>query len=39
VPYGALAPGDDMRAHVAFFIELRGGRIASQREYSCFEPW
>jgi ketosteroid isomerase-like protein len=39
VPYGSLAPGDEMRAHIAFFIELRGGRIASQREYGCFEPF
>jgi ketosteroid isomerase-like protein len=39
VPYGPLAPGDQMRAHIAAFFELRGGRIVAQRSYDCYEPW
>jgi ketosteroid isomerase-like protein len=36
---GTLAPGFEMRAHFAMFFECRQGRIASQRNYDCFEPW
>lgn len=35
---GALATGGELRARLAVFIELRGGRIAAQRNYDCFEP-
>ena len=37
VPVGALPPGSEMRAHLAMFFEFRNGRIASQRNYDCFE--
>ena len=39
VPVGALAPGDEMRAHFAMFLEFEGGRIRAQRNYDCFEPF
>lgn len=39
VPIGPLAAGQTMSAHFAMFFELRDGRIASQRNYDCFEPW
>lgn len=39
IPFGALQAGDEMRAYIAFFVELRDGRIAAQRSYDCFEPW
>lgn len=39
VPLGSLAPGDEMRARFAIFIELRDGRIASQRNYDCFDAF
>ena len=39
IPFGILKPGDQMRAHFAVFIECRDGRIASQRNYDCFDPW
>jgi ketosteroid isomerase-like protein len=39
VPVGALAAGDEMRAHFAVFIELRDGQIVRQRNYDCFEPF
>ena len=39
VPIGSLAPGDVMRARFAVFITLRDGRIVSQRNYDCFEPF
>jgi len=39
MPVGSLASGQTMRAHFAMFFELREGRIASQRNYDCFEPW
>jgi ketosteroid isomerase-like protein len=39
VPLGSLIAGAIMRAHFAMFFELREGRICSQRNYDCFEPW
>lgn len=39
VPVGTLAAGSTMRAHFAMFFEMADGRIRSQRNYDCFEPW
>jgi ketosteroid isomerase-like protein len=39
VPLGTLPAGATMRAHFAMFFELADGRISSQRNYDCFEPW
>lgn len=39
VPLGALAAGATLRAHFAMFFELADGRIRTQRNYDCFEPW
>lgn len=39
VPFGKLAAGDTMRAHFAFFVTFRDGKIASQRNYDCFDPF
>jgi len=36
---GALAAGTRMRAHVAIFLDYRGGKIAAQRHYDCYEPF
>ena len=38
-PLGSLAAGATMMAHFAMFFELSDGRIRSQRNYDCFEPW
>jgi limonene-1,2-epoxide hydrolase len=37
VQIGSLQPGAEMKAHFAMFFELVDGRIASQRNYDCFE--
>lgn len=39
VPFGKLAAGDVMRAHLGMFITWRDGKIVSQRNYDCFEPF
>jgi ketosteroid isomerase-like protein len=39
VPLGSLPAGASMAAHFAMFFEFRDGRIASQKNYDCFEPW
>jgi ketosteroid isomerase-like protein len=39
IPLGTLAPGGEMRARFALFLELRGGKIFRQRNYDCFDPW
>jgi ketosteroid isomerase-like protein len=39
VPLGELEAGAEMRASFAMFFQFRGGRIALQRNYDCFEPW
>jgi ketosteroid isomerase-like protein len=38
-PFGNLAAGAKMRAHSAMFFIFEDGKIASQRNYDCFEPW
>lgn len=37
--FGSLAAGSQMRAHSAMFFQFRDGKIVSQRNYDCFEPW
>ncbi len=39
VPLGALAAGDVMTAHLGMFLTWRDGKIVSQRNYDCFEPF
>jgi ketosteroid isomerase-like protein len=39
VALGTLPAGHRMKAHFAMFFEIRNGRILSQRNYDCFEPW
>jgi ketosteroid isomerase-like protein len=39
VPIGSLPAGGQMRAHFAVFVDMREGRIASQRNYDCFDPF
>ena len=36
---GPSAPGQELRARFAVFLEFRDGRIARQRNYDCFDPW
>ena len=38
IAFGSLLAGSQMRAHSAMFFEFRDGKIASQRNYDCFEP-
>ena len=39
ITFGTLVAGSQMRAHSAMFFEFKDGKIASQRNYDCFEPW
>jgi len=39
IAIGALAAGQEMRAHFAVFLEFRDGKIVRQRNYDCFEPF
>ena len=39
IGFGSLAAGAQMRCHSAMFFEFKEGKIASQRNYDCFEPW
>ena len=39
VPVGSLPAGGEMRARFALFTEWRDGKIVSQRNYDCFDPW
>jgi ketosteroid isomerase-like protein len=37
--FGTLAVGSRMIAHSAMFFQFEDGKISSQRNYDCFEPW
>ncbi len=37
--FGTLTAGSKMRCHSSMFFEFRDGKISSQRNYDCFEPW
>jgi predicted ester cyclase len=39
VPFGSLPAGSEIRAYSAMFFEFKDGKIVSQRNYDCFEPW
>lgn len=39
VPMGELAAGGTMVVHSAMFFTFRGGRIASQHNFDCVEPF
>jgi ketosteroid isomerase-like protein len=39
IAFGNLAAGAEMRCHSAMFFEFAAGKIVSQRNYDCFEPW
>lgn len=39
ISFGSLAAGSEMRAHSAMFFEFADGKIVSERNYDCFEPW
>jgi ketosteroid isomerase-like protein len=39
VSFGALTAGSFMRCHSSMFFEFKNGKICSQRNYDCFEPW
>ena len=37
--FGNLSVGSQMRAHSAMFFQFKDGKVISQRNYDCFEPW
>jgi ketosteroid isomerase-like protein len=37
VPFQSIPVGGKMRAHFAAFIQFKGGKIVSQRNYDCYE--
>lgn len=39
MPLSDLAAGSQMRAYSAMFFQFNDGKIISQRNYDCFEPW
>ena len=39
VPLGTLQAGEVMRAHLGMFLTWREGKIVSQRNYDCYEPF
>ncbi len=39
IPFGNTPPGQKMHASFAIFLTFEGSRIASQRNYDCFEPF
>ena len=37
--FGSLGVGSQIRAHSAMFFQFKDGKLISQRNYDCFEPW
>ena len=37
LPFQNIAAGGQMRAHVAIFLTFKNGKIASQRNYDCYD--
>ena len=37
--FGTLAAGSQMRCYSAMFFQFQDGKISSQHNYDCFEPW
>lgn len=39
IPFGALVPGDSLKAHIATILKIVDGKIIEQRQYDCYEPF
>jgi ketosteroid isomerase-like protein len=39
VSYETIPKGGQMHARFAMFLQFRDGKIVSQRNYDCFDPW
>jgi ketosteroid isomerase-like protein len=39
ISFGNMAPGAEMGASIALFFRFCDGRISSQHNYDCFDPW
>jgi ketosteroid isomerase-like protein len=39
VPFGTIPAGGELTASFAVFFEMHEGRIRSQNNYDCFDPW
>jgi ketosteroid isomerase-like protein len=39
IPFGTIPAGGALTATVGVFFQLRDGKIASQNNYDCFDPW
>ena len=39
ISFGNMAPGAEMGASIAIFFRFYDGRISSQHNYDCFDPW
>ena len=39
IPFGVTPAGQPLRASFGMFLSFRDGRIASQRNYDCFDPF
>ncbi|MFN8631263.1 MAG: nuclear transport factor 2 family protein [Chloroflexota bacterium] len=39
IPIGSVPAGGEMRARFAMFFTIREGRIATQHNYDCFDPF
>jgi len=39
VPMGALPAGGELHAQFGMFLQIRDGKILSQRNYDCYDPF
>jgi hypothetical protein len=39
IPFGAMAPGDELKAYIATILQFQDGLIVTQHQYDCYEPF
>ncbi|MCC6457718.1 MAG: nuclear transport factor 2 family protein [Caldilineaceae bacterium] len=39
IPLGSMAAGTELKAYIATFLQFKEGKIITQHQYDCYEPF